>query len=134
MCRVDGWAERCIALPGHEDEVIARLTAGPSGDPGLPETAHRRFGDVAAGVGMLQRLDAITVIDSVVGAALSGGVSVATYLGLAALNRVCEPKELGFASPSRSGRAPAGGRAPPADDRGVRPSGGGDGQRDPAPG
>ncbi len=32
------------------------------------------------------------MIDSVVGAALSGGVSVGTYLGLAALNRVCEPK------------------------------------------
>lgn len=27
---------------------IARLTAGPGGDPSLPETAHRRFGDVTA--------------------------------------------------------------------------------------
>jgi transposase len=51
---------------------------------------------------MLGRLDAITVIDSVLdsgvedpssrGGAISGGVSVGTYLGLAALNRVCEPK------------------------------------------
>ncbi|MGH9058308.1 MAG: IS1634 family transposase [Acidimicrobiales bacterium] len=79
---------------GTEDEVIARLTAGPgSDDPSLPETEHRRFGDVAAVWGMLARLDAITVIDSVVGGApVSGGVSVGTYLGLAALNRVCEPK------------------------------------------
>jgi transposase len=92
---------------GAEDEVIARLTAAPSEDPSLPETEHRRFGDVAAVWGMLGRLDAITVIDSVIdsgvedpsprggtshGGAISGGVSVGTYLGLAALNRVCEPK------------------------------------------
>ena len=87
---------------GAEDEVIARLTAGPSDDPSLPDTEHRRFGDVAAVWGMLGRLDAITVIDSVIdsgvedpssrGGAISGGVSVGTYLGLAALNRVCEPK------------------------------------------
>ena len=78
---------------GTEDEVIARLTATPGGDPGLPETEHRRFGDVAAVWGMLARLDAIAVIDSVVGGGqVSGGVSVGTYLGMAALNRVCEPK------------------------------------------
>ncbi len=78
---------------GTEDEVIARLTATPGGDPGLPETAHRRFGDVTAVWGMLARLDAIAVIDSVVGGGqVSGGVSVGTYLGLAALNRVCDPR------------------------------------------
>jgi len=92
---------------GAEDEVIARLTAAPSDDPSLPDTEHRRFGDVAAVWGMLGRLDAITVIDSVIdsgvedpssrgaasrGGVISGGVSVGTYLGLAALNRVCEPK------------------------------------------
>jgi transposase len=78
---------------GTEEEVIARLTAGPGGDPSLPETEHRRFGDVAAVWGMLARLDAIAVIDSVVGdTPVSDGVSVGTYLGLAALNRVCEPK------------------------------------------
>jgi hypothetical protein len=38
---------------GTEDEVIARLTTGPDGDPSLPETAHRRFGDVTAVWGML---------------------------------------------------------------------------------
>ena len=87
---------------GAEDEVIARLTAAPSDDPSVPETEHRRFGNVAAVWGMLGRLDAITVIDSVIvsgvgnpssrGGVISGGVSVGTYLGLAALNRVCEPK------------------------------------------
>ena len=30
---------------GAEDEVIARLTAGPGEDPSVPETEHRRFGD-----------------------------------------------------------------------------------------
>ena len=77
---------------GAEDEVIARLTAGPSEDPSLPETEHRRFGDVAAVWRMLARLDAITVIDSVVGGPRRGGMSVGTYLGLAALNRVCDPR------------------------------------------
>ena len=41
---------------GAEDEVIARLTAVNSDDPSLPETEHRRFGDVAAVWGMLGRL------------------------------------------------------------------------------
>ena len=92
---------------GAEDEVIARLTAASSDDPSVPETEHRRFGDVAAVWGMLGRLDAITVIDSVIdsgvedtssrggasrGGVISGGVSVGTYLGLAALNRVCDPR------------------------------------------
>lgn len=81
---------------GAEDEVIARLTTAPSGadgDPSLPDTEHRGFGDVAAVWAMLARLAAIAVIDSVVGGGpVSGGVSVGTYLGLAALNRVCEPR------------------------------------------
>ncbi len=82
---------------GAEDEVIARLSAGPGGDPSLPDTEHRRFGDVAAVWGMLARLDAITVIDSVIDsgvrdAARGAAVSVGTYLGLAALNRVCDPR------------------------------------------
>lgn len=78
---------------GTEEEVIARLTAAPGGDPSLPETVHRGFGDVTAVWGMLARLDAIGVIDSVVGGPpVRGGVSVGTYLGLAALNRVCDPR------------------------------------------
>jgi transposase len=77
---------------GTEEEVIARLTATPGDDPSVPDTEHRRFGDVAAAWGMLARLDAIAVIDSVVGDGHGGGVSVGTYLGLAAVNRVCDPK------------------------------------------
>jgi hypothetical protein len=77
---------------GTEEEVIARLTTASGEDSGLPETEHRGFGDVAAVWGMLARLDVIAVIDSVVGAPVGGGVSVGTYLGLAALNRVCDPK------------------------------------------
>jgi len=76
---------------GTEEEVIARLTTTPGDDLSLPGTEHRRFGDVAAVWGMLARLDAITVIDSVLGGVPGTGVSVGTYLGLAALNRVCEP-------------------------------------------
>jgi transposase len=77
---------------GTEQEVIARLTGGPGGEASLPETEHRRFGDVAAVWGMLARLDAISVIDSVVGDPVGGGVSVGTYLALAAVNRVCDPR------------------------------------------
>ena len=79
---------------GTEDEVIARL-AGQAGDGlALPSaTEHRRFGDVAAVWGMLTRLDAAGTIDALVGdAKVSGGVTVGTYLALAALNRVCDPR------------------------------------------
>jgi hypothetical protein len=51
---------------------------------------------------MLARLDAIAVIDSVVGAApVRGGVSVGTYLGLAAVNSL-------WGSKSRSPRLNSG--------------------------
>jgi transposase len=86
---------------GTEQEVLARLTTTAGGDPTLPaETVHRGFGDVAAVWSMLQRLDAVTVIDEVLGQArVHGGVSVGTYLALAALNRVCDPRsKAGFAS------------------------------------
>jgi transposase len=85
---------------GPEDEVIARLT-GQAGDGlALPDaTEHRRFGDVAAVWNMLTRLEAAAVIDGVVGdARVSGGTTVGTYLALAALNRICDPRsKAGFA-------------------------------------
>jgi transposase len=78
---------------GTEAEVIARLTAGAGPDAGLPQTEHRRFGDVAAVWSMIQKLDVVTVIDTVLGAGpVSGGVSAGTYLALAALNRICDPR------------------------------------------
>ena len=86
---------------GTEQEVLARLTATAGEDPTLPAgTVHRKFGDVAAVWSMLQRLDAVAVIDEVLGdRRVHGGVSVGTYLALAALNRVCDPRsKAGFAS------------------------------------
>jgi transposase len=42
---------------------------------------------------MIQQLDVITVIDTVLGTApVSGGISAGTYLALAALNRICDPR------------------------------------------
>jgi hypothetical protein len=80
--------------------VIVRLT-GQGGDGlALPDaTEHRRFGDVAAVWGVLTRLDAAGIIDALVGdAKVSGGVTVGTYLTLAALNRICDPRsKAGFA-------------------------------------
>ncbi len=62
-------------------------------------TEHRRFGDVAAVWGVLTHLDAAGIIDALVGdAKVSGGVTVGTYLALAALNRICDPRsKAGFA-------------------------------------
>lgn len=60
----------------------------------LPErTRHLAFGDVAAVWGLLQRLDVVGIIDSVVGSRRAdAGASVGTYLALAALNRVVAPR------------------------------------------
>jgi transposase len=62
-------------------------------------TRHLGFGDVAAVWGMLERLDVIAVIDSVVGTRRTdAGASVGAYLASAALNRVVAPtSKLGFA-------------------------------------
>jgi transposase len=79
---------------GTEDEVIARLTGQGGGGLALPSaTEHRRFGDVAAVWSMLTRLGAAGIIDSLVGETkVPGGTTVGTYLALAALNRVCDPR------------------------------------------
>jgi hypothetical protein len=65
---------------GAEDEVIARLT-GPAGDGlTLPDdTMHRRFGDVAAVLGMLTRLDAVAVIDGLAVKAYTKGEHVLLF-------------------------------------------------------
>jgi len=55
-------------------------------------TRHLGFGDGAAVWGILERLNVIAVIDSVVGARRAdAGASVGAYLALAALNRVVAP-------------------------------------------
>jgi len=92
MARVDGKpkmvSERYL---GSAPDIEALLEAHE--DAVLPaRTRHLGFGDVAATWGVLERLDVIGVIDSVVGARRAdAGTSVGAYLALAALNRVVAP-------------------------------------------
>jgi transposase len=99
MARVDGKpkmvSERYL---GSAADIEALLDAQESAM--LPaRTRHLAFGDVAAAWEMLDRLDVIAVIDSVVGTRRSDAqASVGSYLVLAALNRLVEPRsKLGFA-------------------------------------
>jgi transposase len=92
MGRVDGKpkmvSERYL---GSGADVEALLDAREGAV--LPErTRHLGFGDLAATWGLLDRLDVIGVIDSVVGTRRAdAGASIGTYLALAALNRVVAP-------------------------------------------
>jgi transposase len=92
MARVDGKpkmvSERYL---GSATDIEALLEAHE--DAVLPaRTRHLGFGDVAAVWGVLERLDVIGVIDSVVGTRRADvGASVGQYLALAALNRVVAP-------------------------------------------
>lgn len=99
MARVDGKprmvSERYL---GSAADIAALLDAREvAALPG--RTRHLGFGAVAATWGVLDRLDVIGVIDSVVGARRAdAGASVGTYLALAALNRVVAPcSKLAFA-------------------------------------
>ena len=99
MARVDGKpkmvSERYL---GSAADIEALLEAHEGAV--LPaRTRHLGFGDVAAVWGMLERLDVVAVIDSVVGTRRTdAGASVGAYLALAALNRVVAPtSKLGFA-------------------------------------
>jgi transposase len=82
---------------GSAEEVMARLTGAPEGSPS--RTQHKKFGDLAAVWGILDRLKVIETIDEVCGPRRSdAGASVGTYLALATLNRVVAPcSKLGFA-------------------------------------
>jgi transposase len=92
MARVDGKpkmvSERYL---GSAADIEALLEAREVAT--LPaRTRHLGFGDVAATWEMLERLDVIGLIDSVVGTRRKdAGASVGTYLALAALNRVVAP-------------------------------------------
>ena len=92
MARVDGKpkmvSERYLGT-GADIEALLDAREGAV----LPaRTRHLGFGDVAAVWGILERLDVIAVIDSVVGTRRSdAGASVGAYLALAALNRVVAP-------------------------------------------
>ena len=92
MARVDGKpkmvSERYLGTGAEIEKLLdARESAV------LPaQTRHLGFGDAAAVWEVLDRLDVIGVIDSVVGARRAdAGASVGTYLALAALNRVVAP-------------------------------------------
>lgn len=62
-------------------------------------TRHLAFGDVAAVWGFIQRLGVVETIDAAIGSRRSdAGASVGTYLALAALNRLVDPRsKRGFA-------------------------------------
>jgi transposase len=116
MARVDGKpkmvSERYLGS-GADIEALLDAREGAA----VPErTRHLGFGGVAATWGVLERLDVIGVIDSVVGPRRAdAGASIGTYLALAALNRVVAPcSKLAFAdwwkttAGNRLTRVPAG--------------------------
>jgi len=75
---------------GSAEEVMARLAGAPNGAP--ERTQHKKFGDLAAVWGILDRLGVADAIDEVCGPRRSdAGASVGTYLALATLNRVVAP-------------------------------------------
>jgi len=82
---------------GSTAEVMARLTGAPAGSP--ERTQHKRFGDLAAVWGILERLKVAEAIDEACGPRRSdAAASVGTYLALATLNRVVAPcSKLAFA-------------------------------------
>ncbi len=82
---------------GSAEELMTKLSGAPAGSP--ERTQHKKFGDLAAVWGIVQRLGVIGAIDTVCGSRRAdAGVSVGTYLALATLNRVVAPcSKLGFA-------------------------------------
>ena len=82
---------------GSAQEVMARLSGAPAGSP--ERTQHKKFGDLAAVWGILERLKVAEAIDAVCGPRRSdAGASVGTYLALATANRVVAPcSKLAFA-------------------------------------
>ena len=78
----------------------ADIEAAVSGAAGMPDkTRHLAFGDLAAGWGMLERLDVAGIVDDVVGPRRAdAAASVGTYMALAVANRVVDPcSKRGFA-------------------------------------
>ena len=99
MARVDGKPKMVNEIYLGSAADIGKLHDEREAAVMPAQTRHLGFGDTAAVWGVLDRLDVIGVIDSVVGARRSdAGASVGTYLALAALNRVVAPtSKLGFA-------------------------------------
>lgn len=91
MARVDGKpkmvSERYLGTAAEIDAAMAGAVAVPTG------TRHLGFGAVAAGWSVLQQLGVAGIVDEVVGPRRSdAGASVGTYLALAALNRLVDPR------------------------------------------
>jgi transposase len=75
---------------GSAQEVVDRLSGAAAGSP--ERTQHKKFGDLAAVWGILERLKVAGAIDDVCGTRRAdAGASVGTYLALATLNRVVAP-------------------------------------------
>jgi len=81
---------------GSSAEVMARLAGTAAGEP--VRTQHKKFGDLAAVWGMLERLDVVGVIDAVAPRRADAAASVGTYVALATANRIVAPcSKLAFA-------------------------------------
>jgi transposase len=82
---------------GTAEEVTARLRGTGPGEP--DRSQHKRFGDLAAVWGMLDRLEVAAIIDEVVGTRRAdAAASVGMYLALATANRIVDPcSKLAFA-------------------------------------
>jgi len=89
--RVDG-KPRIVSQQylGSAEEVVAKLSGDVAGQP--VRSQHKRFGDVAAVWSMLDGLDVVGLVDDVVPRHAHAGASVGTYLALATLNRVVDPR------------------------------------------
>jgi transposase len=89
--RVDG-KPRIVSQQylGSAEEVLAKLAGEAAGQP--VRCQHKRFGDVAAVWSILDGLDVVGLVDDVVPRHANAGASVGTYLALATLNRVVDPR------------------------------------------
>jgi transposase len=100
---------REVARVGGKPKIVSQrylgkasdIEAAVAGATVMPDSvAHRRFGDVAAVWGMLERLGVAEIVDDVVGVRrCDAGASVGTYIALAVANRVVSPcSKLGFST------------------------------------
>jgi transposase len=92
---------REVARVGGKPKVVSQRYLGKASDieaalagaTSLPDSVtHRRFGDIAAVWGMLERLGVAEIVDEVVGQRRAdAAASVGTYFALAIANRVVAP-------------------------------------------
>ncbi len=83
------WVERGLVL---DAQASYGSFAGHSLAEAPVRSQHKRFGDVAAVWSVLDGLDVVGLVDDVVPRHAHAGASVGTYLALATLNRVVEPR------------------------------------------